>query len=99
MRWFNSRVPPRDIWEEPVPAPLGDIEAAERIRHICRSATASAEWVGGVAPRADSGKRSNGSPVGSSVSFAMIPNLFNMENSFKAASPRLMLDVTPTHLL
>ena len=59
MRWFNSRVPPRDIWEEPVPAPLGDIEAAERIRHICRSATDSAEWVSGVAPRADSGKRSS----------------------------------------
>ena len=56
MRWFssfNSKVKPRDIWEEPVPAPLGDIEAAERIRHICRSASDSAEWLGGVAPRGD----------------------------------------------
>lgn len=61
MRWFsgfNSKVQPRDIWEEPVPAPLGDIEAAERIRHICRSATDSAEWLGGVAPRGDAAKRS-----------------------------------------
>lgn len=60
MRWFssfNSKAQPRDIWEEPVPAPLGDIEAAERIRLICRSATDSAEWLGGVAPRGDAAKR------------------------------------------
>jgi hypothetical protein len=60
MRWFNNKVPPRDIWEEPVPVPLGDIDAAERIRTICRSATDSAEWVGGVAPRTDNSKRSPG---------------------------------------
>jgi hypothetical protein len=61
MRWFNNfnnKVPPRDIWEEPVPVPLGDIDAAERIRTICRSATDSAEWVGGVAPRGDNSRRS-----------------------------------------
>ena len=61
MRWFssfNSKAQPRDIWEEPVPAPLGDIEAAERIRHICRSAADSAEWLGGVAPRGDAARRS-----------------------------------------
>jgi hypothetical protein len=61
MRWFsrfNSKVQPRDIWEEPVQAPLGDIEAAERIRHICRSATDSAEWLGGVAPHGDAARRS-----------------------------------------
>src|ERR1700747_2278387 len=58
MRWFNNKVPPRDIWEEPLPVLLGDIDAAERIRTICRSATDSAEWVGGVAPRNDNSKRS-----------------------------------------
>jgi hypothetical protein len=57
MGWF-SKVPSKDIWEEPVPAPLGDIEAAERIRNICRSASDSAEWVGGFAPRDDNSKRS-----------------------------------------
>jgi hypothetical protein len=57
MRWFN-KVQSRDIWEEPVPAELGDIEAAERIRNICRSAADSAEWIGGVAPRGDNSKRS-----------------------------------------
>ena len=58
MRWFSNKEPPRDIWEEPVPVPLGDIDAAERIRTICRSATDSAERVGGVAPRGDNSKRS-----------------------------------------
>jgi hypothetical protein len=62
MRWFSSKVPPKaglkDIWEEPVPVPFGDIDAAERIRNICRSASDSAEWVGGAAPRLDNSKRS-----------------------------------------
>jgi hypothetical protein len=46
MRWF-TRERRQDIWDEPVAAPLGDIEAAERIRMICQSATPSAEIVGG----------------------------------------------------
>src|SRR5580700_11597019 len=45
MRWFN-RPKPKDIWEEPVAGPLGDIEAAQRIRDICRSATDSAAKAG-----------------------------------------------------
>jgi hypothetical protein len=61
MRWFNAnndKVEPRDIWDEPVLTPLGDIEAAERIRAICRTATDSAEFVSGVAPRGGNTKRS-----------------------------------------
>jgi hypothetical protein len=42
MRWFN-RTKPKDIWEEPVAGPLGDIEAAQRIRDICRSADSAAK--------------------------------------------------------
>ena len=60
MRWFNNKVETKDIWEEPVPGPLGDIEAADRIRHICRSATGSAEWVGGLSARGDTTKESAG---------------------------------------
>ena len=37
MRWFN-KPKPKDIWEEPVAEPIGDIEAAHRIRDICRAA-------------------------------------------------------------
>ncbi len=42
MRWFN-RSKPREIWDEPVQGGLGDIEAAQRIREICRAAGDSAE--------------------------------------------------------
>jgi hypothetical protein len=56
MRWFGKQ-PPRDIWDEAVEAPLGDIEAAERIRNICRSAADSADWVGSFAARGDPNKR------------------------------------------
>ncbi len=36
MRWFDKEKA-KEVWEEAVPSPLGDIEAAERIRSICRS--------------------------------------------------------------
>ena len=45
MRWFN-KPKPKEIWEEPVAWPLGDIEAAHRIRDICHAAADSAEKVG-----------------------------------------------------
>lgn len=41
MKWF-ARQTPRDIWDEAIEWPLGDIEAAERIRAICDAAAASA---------------------------------------------------------
>ena len=45
MRWFN-RPKPKEIWEEPVAWPIGDIDAAHRIRDICRSAADSAAKAG-----------------------------------------------------
>jgi hypothetical protein len=57
MRWFGK--PQRkDVWDEPVEPPVGDIEAAERIRVICRSAADSADWIGGCAARPDNTGRS-----------------------------------------
>jgi hypothetical protein len=41
LRWFN-KPKPKDIWEEPVAWPIGDLEAAHRIRDICRAAADSA---------------------------------------------------------
>ncbi|MFT4118877.1 hypothetical protein [Bradyrhizobium sp.] len=41
MRWF-ARKSQQDIWDEAIEWPLGDIEAAERIRAICEAAVASA---------------------------------------------------------
>jgi len=54
MKWFGK---PKlgEAWEEPLDGPLGDIEAAERVRIICRSAADSAEL---AAHLANNGKRS-----------------------------------------
>jgi hypothetical protein len=41
MQWF-ARKTRQDIWDETIEWPLGDIEAAERIRAICDAAAASA---------------------------------------------------------
>jgi hypothetical protein len=43
----------REIWDEEIPAPIGDIEAAHRIRDICRSAADSAAKMSGLAGRPD----------------------------------------------
>ena len=42
---WSGRQKPVEVWDEPIQWPIGDIEAAERIRTICRSAADSAEQV------------------------------------------------------
>jgi hypothetical protein len=49
--WFN-RSKRREIWDEEIQAPIGDIEAAHKIRDICRSAVDSAEKLAGFSSRA-----------------------------------------------
>ena len=48
MWWFNKGES-KEIWDEEIQGPIGDIEAAQRIRNICRSAADSAEKVRGLA--------------------------------------------------
>ena len=48
MWWFN-KVERKEIWDEEIQWPIGDIEAAHRIREICRSAEDSAAKVNGFA--------------------------------------------------
>jgi hypothetical protein len=58
--WLFNKDKRAEIWDEEIQWPLGDIEAAERIRSICRSAGDSAERIGGLAGRADGkNKQSN----------------------------------------
>jgi hypothetical protein len=49
--WWFDKVKRKEIWEEELQWPIGDIEAAHKIRDICRSALDSAEKVGGLAGR------------------------------------------------
>jgi len=57
MRWFAKKKP-RDIWDEAIQWPIGDIEAADRIRSICEAAAASAELVASFAARGSHRKKS-----------------------------------------
>jgi hypothetical protein len=50
MQWFK-RAQRREVWDETAEGPAGDLEAAKRIRDICRSAADSAEKVGSAADR------------------------------------------------
>lgn len=54
--WWSNRHERKEIWEEEIQWPIGDIEAAKRIRDICRSAADSAEKVRGFAGRPESKK-------------------------------------------
>jgi hypothetical protein len=51
--WWFDKGKRKEIWEEDIQWPIGDIEAAHKIRDICRSALDSAEKVGGLARRPD----------------------------------------------
>ncbi|MGY4472977.1 hypothetical protein [Bradyrhizobium sp. USDA 3364] len=44
--WLFNKAKRKDIWDDPVAQPLGDIEAAQRIRAICREAAGCAEAIG-----------------------------------------------------
>ena len=49
--WRFNKTKQTDIWDEAIEWPIGDIEAAHKIREICRSAASSAEKIGGAADR------------------------------------------------
>jgi hypothetical protein len=55
MWWFNKSKR-EEIWDEQIQWPIGDIEAARKIRDICRSAADSAEKVAGSAVRPENKK-------------------------------------------
>jgi hypothetical protein len=54
--WWFSKGKRQEIWEEEIQWPIGDIEAAHKIRDICRSAADSAEKIAGLADRPDNNK-------------------------------------------
>ena len=50
MGWFN-KTKQAEVWDEAIEWPIGDIEAAHRIREICRAAAGIAEKIAGSADR------------------------------------------------
>jgi hypothetical protein len=51
--WWFEKGERREVWDEEIRWPIGDIEAAHRIREICRSAADSAGKIAGAAGRRD----------------------------------------------
>ena len=60
--WLFNKDERKEIWDEAIQWPIGDIEAADKIRNICRSAGDSAERIGGLAGLADNKKPKNKKP-------------------------------------
>ena len=54
--WWFDRGGRKEIWDEEIQWPIGDIQAAHRIREICRSAADSAAKIAGASGRSDSRK-------------------------------------------
>ena len=54
--WWFDRGERKEIWDEEIQWPIGDIEAAHRIREICRSAADSAAKIAGATDRSDQNK-------------------------------------------
>jgi hypothetical protein len=54
--WWFDRPKRQEIWDEEIQWPIGDIEAAQKIRGICRSAADSAEKIAGSAGRPENKK-------------------------------------------
>ena len=54
--WWFSKDKPKEVWDEDIRWPIGDIEAAHKIRDICRAASDSAEKVAAAAGRPDNKK-------------------------------------------
>jgi hypothetical protein len=54
--WRFSSGKQREVWDEDIQWPIGDIEAAHKIRDICRSAADSAEKVAAFTGRPDNKK-------------------------------------------
>jgi hypothetical protein len=54
MWWFRKEKPKEvEVWDEQIHGPIGDIEAAEKIRDICRSVADSAGRIGNPAALVD----------------------------------------------
>jgi hypothetical protein len=53
MRWFN-RGKQKEVWDEDIQWPIGDLEAGRKIRDICNSAASSAEKIGRNAAASES---------------------------------------------
>lgn len=56
--WWFGKAKRREVWDDEIQWPIGDIEAAQRIRQICRAAADSAGAIAAADGRSDKKKKS-----------------------------------------
>jgi len=93
LRWFKRNRPP-EIWDERIDGPIGDLEAAHRIRDICRAAADSAQQVAGFAGKSDSKKkRSEAERYESAAKAAMMIAMKIADDLLRDAAVRQIIDL------
>jgi hypothetical protein len=97
MWWFTKRKHQhQEIWDENIQWPIGDIEAAHRIREICRSAADSAEIVGGSAGCRDNTNNSETERYERATKAAMEIAVKISDDLLRDASVRQIVDLCVT---
>jgi len=93
LRWFKRNRPP-EIWDERIDGPIGDLEAAHRIRDICRAAADSAQQVAGFAGKSDSKKKRRGAErYESAAKAAMMIAMKIADDLLRDAAVRQIIDL------
>jgi hypothetical protein len=93
LRWFKRNRPP-EIWDERIDGPIGDLEAAHRIRDICRAAADSAQQVAGFAGKTDSKKKRRGAErYESAAKAAMMIAMKIADDLLRDAAVRQIIDL------
>jgi hypothetical protein len=97
MSWFTKRKHQRqEIWDEDIQWPIGDLEAAHRIREICRSVADSSGRVGDSAGRRDNKNNSETERYERATRAAMEIAVKISDDLLRDASVRQIVDLCVT---
>jgi hypothetical protein len=97
MWWFTKRKHQRqEIWDEDIQWPIGDLEAAHRIREICRSVADSSGRVGDSAGRRDNKNNSETERYERATRAAMEIAVKISDDLLRDASVRQIVDLCVT---
>jgi hypothetical protein len=94
--WRFGKSERKEIWDEEIQWPIGDIEAAHRIREICRSAADSAAKIAGAAVRSDKEKKSETERYERAARVAMEIALKICDDLLRDSSVRQIVDLCVT---
>jgi len=94
--WWFDKAKRGEIWEEEILWPIGDIQAAQRIRDICRSAADSAEKAAAAADRPDRKKNNETERYERAAKAAMEIAMRISDDLLRDSSVRLIVSLCVT---